>query len=145
MKVVLLADVKGVGKKGEVKEVADGYAANALIPKGLARKADAKVLNEVKQGKDAESFRHAELLKEAEGIKRKIETTDLKFNLKFGESGKAFGGLSSKEIESELASHGITVDKKKIELDGTIKAAGHYAVKIKLYGGIFAVLKVIVE
>ena len=145
MKIILLQDVSSLGRKGDIKEVADGYAANLLIPKGLAKKVDASVLNEKKQNVQAQDFKHGELLKEAEEQKAKLESADIVFKLKFGEGGKAFGGVSSKEIEGELTKKRIIVDKKKIELEDVLKNQGKYPVKIRLYGGVSAQLTVSIE
>ena len=145
MKVVLLQDIKTLGKKGEIKDVSDGYAANALIPKGLAKKVNSSIVNETKQSSLAADFKHNELLKEAGELKAKIEADEITFNLKFGENGKAFGGISSKEVEEALADHGIKVDKRKIDLESTIKMAGNYELNIKLYGGVIAKLRIAIE
>lgn len=145
MKVILLADIKTLGKKGEVKNVADGYASNLLIPRGLAKKVDASAINDSNQDKAAYQFRHEELLREAAATKAKIDSLTLVFKLKFGNNGKAFGGISSKEVEGELLARGIKIDRKKIELQDTLKAAGGYNAKIRLYDNVTATLKIIIE
>lgn len=145
MKVVLLADIKNVGKKGEVKQVADGYAANMLIPKGLAKKADTTSINAALQATAAESFKHQELVKEANDKKQALQNLQLKFLLNVGEGGKAFGGgITNKEIEQELTSKGFNIERKKIEFEPA-KKVGKYTAKIKLYDGIVANLVIIID
>lgn len=144
MKVVFLENCPQ-GKKGEVKEVSDGFARNFLLPKKLAKIVDAKVSNELKQQKDADKFHHEENLKEAMEIKKKLEAISIVQTIKFGENGKAFGSVSNKEIELALQEKGFKIDRKKIELNSLIKSEGTFIIKIKLYGGVEAKLKVIVE
>lgn len=137
MKVVFLVNNLS-GKKGEVKEVADGYAKNFLIPKGIVKQVNTSVTNELKQAQVASDFHHKESLKEAEQLKRKLKDVVISISLKIGQSGKAFGSVGSKEVSDSLEKLGFNIDRKKIEIEGTIKGEGLYNIKIKLYGGIVA-------
>ena len=145
MKVVLLKDVKGQGKKDQIIDVSDGYARNFLFPKKLAAVADAKVLNDIKN-KEAAKARRIELEKQAaretaaqfEGIVVKIRVTS-------GADGRLYGAVTTKDIAEALKEqHSIEVDKRKIVLDDPIKAYGTYTVDIKLYPEITGKLNVIV-
>ncbi len=140
MKVVLLADVKNIGKKGEIKNVADGYATNSLIPKGLAQKADATLSNNAKQKQAANAFHYEEDKKAATELKSKLEKLNLILTIKFGENGKAYSSVSNKEISDALKKQGFEVDRKKIDVD-VIKSEGTFFAKIKLFSGIVAKLK----
>lgn len=144
MKVVLLENC-AQGKKGEVKEVSDGFARNFLIPKKLAKVVDAKISNEIKQQNNADKFHHEENLKAANELKKSLEQITVVQTIKFGENGKAFGSVSNKEIETALKEKGFEIDRKKIALDSLIKSEGTFIIKIKLYGGVEAKLKVVVE
>lgn len=138
MKVVLLSDVKGTGKKGELVNVSDGYGRNYLFPRGLAREATAQVMNELKGAAEAKQ-RRAELEKEkAAGIAASVDGKTLKFTAKSGQGGKLFGAVTSKEVADELKrSFHVDVDKKKILLED-IKAYGTYTCELKLYNGVSA-------
>lgn len=140
MKVVLLADVKNLGKKGEIKNVADGYAANSLIPKGLAQKADAILSNDAKQKQAANAFHFEEEKTAATELKGKLDKLSLTLTIKFGENGKAYSSIGNKELADALKKQGFDIDRKKIEVD-TIKSEGTFFAKIKLFSGIVAKLK----
>ena len=145
MKVILLADVKGTGKKNDVVEVADGYARNFLIKKGLATFADNVKLKENKQLKDAQCFHKQVELDKAKELATKIEKSNIVMSLKFGENGKAFGSITSKEIAEELAKLGLDIEKKKIFLDENIKTAGTFTCTAKVDSEISCKFKVKVE
>ena len=133
MKVVLLKDVKGTGKKGEIKEVSDGYAKNFLLKNGSARIADTSAVNENKFQNDAAKYhKHQEFLA-AQDLAKKIEGKNVKLAIKCGANGKTFGSVTSKEISDELAKIGIVLDKKKIDLKEPIKQSGIYNVVAKVY------------
>lgn len=133
MKVLLLQDVKGQGKKGELVEVSDGYARNFLLPKKLAVLADNSVLNEIKNKEEAKKFREAEEKKAAIENAHKLEGIVVKLYATAGADGKFFGAISSKEIADELKKiSGIEVDKRKILTD-SIKAFGSYSIDVKLH------------
>jgi large subunit ribosomal protein L9 len=142
MKVILLENVKGVGKKDDIINANDGYARNYLLPKKLAVEANAKNLANLKSKQSSNAFRRNEDKKKAEEIKEKIEKIFLKIEVKAGENGKIFGGVTSKEISDELKKqYNIEVDKKKIELKETIKTIGVFDINIKLFEGVNANLK----
>lgn len=133
MKVVLLKDVKGTGKKGEIKEVADGFAKNFLFKNNFARLADNSAVNETKLQKDAANFHKQQELQAAKQLAKEVEGKTIVVKIKCGENGKTFGSITSKEISEELEKINITVDKKKIDLKEPIKAVGSYTVTAKIY------------
>ncbi len=145
MKVILKADVKGNGKKGEIINVSDGYARNFLFPKGLAVEANAQAMNEYNNAASSKAH-HEKMLKEAaEANKAKLDAASVTIKAKAGSGGRLFGSVTSKEIAAEIKNTlKLDVDKKKIVLDSDIKAFGTYTVPVKLYTGITANLKVIV-
>ncbi|MDO5707622.1 MAG: 50S ribosomal protein L9 [Andreesenia angusta] len=147
MKVILLKDIKNVGKKGEVIDAKDGYARNFLLPRKFAVEANQANLKKLKDKKESQEFREEEEKKEAESIAKKLESVELIFKTKVGENGKLFGSVTTKDIASELESkHDIEVDKRKIELEGgQIKDLGVTKAQIKLYPGVVGELKVKVE
>ncbi len=132
MKVVLLKDVKGTGKTGDIVEAKDGFARNFLIKNGLAKEADAQVLNDTKFKKDAQAFHRQEQLKANKQLKENLDGKQVEISVKCGENGKFFGSVTSKEIAEKLYELGYDIDKKKILLDGNIKAIGNYSVKIRI-------------
>lgn len=137
MKVVLLADIKGVGKKDEVKEVSDGYARNFLFKKKLAIEADAKALNEIKN-KEASRQHKIEVEKaEATALAEKLKTTVVKIVAQGGTDGRLYGSVTAKDIAEKLEKdHGIVIDKRKLALAEPIKAHGTYHADVKLYADI---------
>lgn len=143
MKVILLDNIKGVGKKDEVINASDGYARNFLFPKKLALEATKDNLVKLKAKQD--SNQHKKDLKKAKAIEiaNKLKEIVLKIEVKAGDNGKIFGGVTSKEISENLKTqYNIDVDKKKIVLKETIKVLGTVNVDIKLYEGVLATLKV---
>lgn len=143
MRVVLNENVKGLGKKLDEVNVSEGYARNFLLPKHLASLADAKAVSEAASKKDSISFKHNTEKQKAKMIKKQIEGIELEFKIKIGESGKAFGSITQKEIEEEIKTKtGLNIDKKKIELIHPIKTEGNYEVKIKLFEGTTATQKI---
>ena len=145
MKVLLLQDVKGSGKKGDIVEVNDGYATNFLLKKNLAKKADNAVMLE-KQSQLASQERNKQIEKNAATEKaNKLNNREIKIVAKKGENGKLFGAITSKEIAEEIAKSGIEVDKKQIILESPIKSVGKYFVEAKLYSGVVAKFSVVVE
>jgi len=145
MKVILKENIKGVGKKDQIINAADGYARNYLLPKGLAVPADVGNLNNLKSKNTSESFRKGEDLKEAKEIAEKMKKITLKINVKAGANGRLFGAVTAREISEALKKeHNIDVDKKKIILEDSIKEAGVTRVNIKLNEGVMAELKVLV-
>ncbi len=145
MKVLLLQDVKGSGKKGDIVEISDGYAKNFLLKKGLAKQADKAVLCE-KQAQVASQERTKMLEKQsAEQLAKDLNKKTFVVKAKLGDNGKLFGAVTSKEIADSLHDAGFEVDKKKIVLASPIKSVGKYEVLAKLYSGVSTVFFVSVE
>ena len=142
MKVILLADIKGVGKKDQVINASDGYARNFLFPKKLAVEANNENMSKLKAKNESKAYKKEMDIKEAKAVKEKIEKLTMKMVVKAGENGKIFGGVTSKEIAENLKKeYSIEIDKKKVLLPETIKNIGTFTVDIKLYEGIIAQLK----
>ena len=131
MKVILLKDVKGTGKKGDVVTVSDGYANNYLIPNKIAQNANATNVNLNNQAKSSEAHKAEVILNEAKELKQKLDNLSIELSIKCGENGKTFGSVTSKEIADKLLSLGFEIDKKKIDFS-PVKTIGLYHVKIKL-------------
>lgn len=145
MKVVLQADVKGSGKKGQLVEVADGYARNFLLKKGLAIPADAGAMNELKNREASAAYRLAEEKKAAEAQKAAIDGKTVKLSAKAGANGKLFGSVTAKEIAEGLEKqYGTAIEKRRVALKEEIKAFGTYPVEVKIYNGISAVITIVV-
>ena len=143
MKVILKENIKGVGKKDEIINASDGYARNYLFPKNLAVEANATNLSKLKTKQDSESYKKNQEKEEAKSLAEKLEKVRLRFNVKTGENGKVFGGVSSKEIADKLEKdYNFKVDKKKMELKETIKTLGITKVNVKLYEGVIASLNI---
>ena len=143
MKVILKADIKGVGKKDEVINASDGYARNFLFPKNLAVEANAENMAKLKAKQNSAKFQKEQEKEEALKIADKLSKIILKIKVKAGENGKIFGGVSAKEIAQELEKeYKIKVDKKKIDLKETIKTLGMQNVEIKLFEGVVGKLKI---
>lgn len=143
MKVILQADIKGVGKKDQVIEASDGYARNYLFPKKLAIEANAENMNEWKAKQNSQAYKKSQEKEEAKKTAKKMENIMVKVEIRAGENGRIFGSVSSKEIAENLEKqHKITVDKKKIDLKEPIKSLGVRVVDVKLYEGIIGKLKV---
>ena len=146
MKVILLQDVKSVGKKGDVVDVSDGYAKNFIFKKKLGTPADSKNMNDLKLKKANEEKVAAENLANAKEYAKVIESKTVIVRLKAGEGGKTFGSVSSKEIAQEAKTQfDMDIDKKKIVLAEPIKAFGTFEVPVKLHTQVTATLKVKVE
>lgn len=143
MKVILLDNIKGVGKKDEIINASDGYARNFLFPRKLAVEANAENMSKLNNKKDANQYKKDVEKQAAEEMAKKIKEIMLKIKVKAGENGKIFGGVTPKEISENLKSqYKFEIDKKKIELKEPIKTLGSFEVTIKLYEGIVGVLKV---
>ncbi|MBT1247420.1 MULTISPECIES: 50S ribosomal protein L9 [unclassified Thermosipho (in: thermotogales)] len=143
MKVVLLRDVPKIGKKGEIKNVSDGYARNFLIPKGLALEATPKVLKRLEDERKKAEEEKAKKKKENEEILKNLQKYFYKILVKAGESGKLFGALTSSDIaDAILKFSGIKIDKKHIILDKPIKNVGIYDILIKFPEGVSGKIKV---
>lgn len=146
MKVILLQDVKSLGKKGDEVNVSDGYARNMLLPKGLGVEATAKNKNDLKLQKANEERIAQENLEAAQAFGKQIESKEVNLTLKVGEGGRVFGSISSKEIaEAAKAQMGYDIDKKKLQMTSPIKELGTTMVPVRLHPKVTAELKVIVK
>ena len=145
MKVILLEDVKALGKKGEIVNVSDGYARNCIFPKKLGLEATSKNLNDLKLQKANEDKKAQALLDEAKELAKKVEAGKVTLAIKVGEGGRTFGSVSSKEIAVEVKKQmDLDIDKKKIQLKDAIKTLGTHEVPVKLHAKVTATLKVVV-
>jgi large subunit ribosomal protein L9 len=145
MKVILLKDVKNVGKKGTTINAKDGYARNFLFPKNLAIEANAVNLKNLERAKKQKEAEEEAIFKEAKALEEELAKITLVIKSKVGEHGKLFGSITTKEIADLLESeNNISIDKRKFELDETIKSVGEYSVKVKLHSKVTAALKVVV-
>lgn len=146
MEIILLEDVKSLGKKGEIVKVSDGYARNYILPKKLGLEANPKNLNDLKIQK-AKKQRQDELeLAAAKEFAVKVEAKPVRLSIKTGKEGRVFGSISSKEISLEAKKQlGLDIDKKKMKLEESIKALGTYEIPCKLHKDVTAKLKVVVE
>lgn len=145
MKVILLKDVKGSGKKGEVVNVSDGYATNYLFRQGLAQPANAQNLSALEAQRSSELYKKEVALKEAKELAEKLGAVTVELTASVGANGKLFGALSSQSIADALAKSGIVVDKKKIVLDQPIKQTGNYRVTVRLHPEVTATVNVAVS
>ena len=146
MKVVLLQDVKAQGKKGELINVSDGYARNFLFPKGLAVEADAKIMSELKSKEEARLHKIEEEKAAARAVAEKLTGIVVKLKSTAGADGRLYGSVTAKDIAEALEKeHGITVDKRKIVMDGPIRAFGSYALDVKLYTEVSGKINVVVS
>ena len=145
MKVIFLVDVKGKGKKGEIKEVPTGYAQNFLIKKNLAKEANAQAIGELRGKQKSEEKAHAELVAEAQSIKAKLENeaTVVQFTEKIGPDGRTFGSITNKKIAEELEKQfGIKIDKRHIQVASPIRSTGLIDVPVKIYQDITAIINI---
>ena len=145
MKVIFLADVKGKGKKGEIKEVPTGYAQNFLIKKNLAKEANAQAIGELRGKQKSEEKAHAELVAEAQSIKAKLENeaTVVQFTEKIGPDGRTFGSITNKKIAEELEKQfGIKIEKRHIQVASPIRSTGLIDVPVKIYQDITAIINI---
>ncbi|WP_404469266.1 50S ribosomal protein L9 [Sutcliffiella horikoshii] len=143
MRVIFLKDVKGKGKKGEVKNVADGYAHNFLLKQGLAMEASNGNLKSLEAQKNKEVKEAEQELENAKKLKETLEKLTLEFQTKSGEGGRLFGSITTKQIAEELQKkHKIKIDKRKMELNDAIRALGYTNVPVKLHTDVTATLKV---
>ena len=145
MKIILIEDVKALGKKGEIVNVNDGYARNFILPKKLGLEATGKNLNDLKLQKANEEKVAQQIWDEAKELGKKLEAGKVELAIKIGEGGRAFGSVSSKEISVAVKEQmGYDIDKKKIQLKDAIKTLGTHTVPVKLHPKVTVELKVIV-
>lgn len=146
MKVILLEDVKALGKKGQIVNVNDGYARNFILPKKLGLEANNKNLNDLKLKKANDEKIAQEQLEDAQELGKKIEAGKVELAIKVGEGGRTFGSVSTKEIAAAVKEQiGYDIDKKKIQLKEAIKTLGTHNVPVKLHTKVIAELKVVVK
>lgn len=146
MKVLLLTDVKGQGKKDQIVEVSDGYARNFLFPKKMAVAADAKIVADIKNKEESKQYRLKEEKAAAEQLAQKINSLIVTIENSSGNDGRLYGSVTAKDIAEALAKqHNIDIDKRKISMSENIKAYGTYNVEIKVYPEVSAKLKVTVK
>ncbi len=144
MKVILLKDVKELGKKGELIEAKDGYARNFLFPRKLAEEANSSNMKEMKEQMESKKLKKANELSDAKELAKKLEATKVIIKTKSGDGGRLFGSITTKDIAEILKKeHGIEIDKRKIELDGgNIKTMGTTQAEIKIYPTVLAKMKI---
>ena len=142
MKVIFIKDIKGQAKKGDVKEVSEGYAANFLFPRGLARSATDGNMKTLENQTSAEQKRKQQEKDEAAELGKKLEEMTIELKAKSGDGGRLFGAITSKQIAEELAANGVKIDKRKIELNDPIRTLGVTQVPVKLHPEVKATLKV---
>ncbi|GAB6927943.1 50S ribosomal protein L9 [Paenibacillus sp. JCM 10914] len=142
MKVIFIKDMKGQGKKGDVKEVSEGYATNFLIPRGVARPATDGNMKNLEQQQASEQKRKEQEKEEAQALGKKLEEMTIVLKAKSGEGGRLFGAITSKQIAEALAGQKIKIDKRKIELSDPIRSLGVTQVPVKLHPDVKATLKV---
>ncbi|MCY7217862.1 50S ribosomal protein L9 [Streptococcus cristatus] len=144
MKVIFLADVKGKGKKGEIKEMPTGYAQNFLIKKNLAKEATAQAIGELRGKQKSQEKAHAEMVAEAQAIRAKLEeeATVVAFTEKVGPDGRTFGSITNKKIADELQKQfGLKIDKRNIKVDSPIRSIGLIDVPVKIYQDVTSVIR----
>ena len=144
MKVLLTADVKGTGKKGDVVEVADGYGRNFLLMKGWATAATAANVNQAKQKQEAAAFHKAEEIKAVKALAAEVNGKTVNVGIKTGENGKMFGSVTTANVAAALKELGFDIDKKKIKMDA-VKTLGTFAAEIRLMEGVTAKITVVVQ
>lgn len=137
MKVILLQDIKGTGKKDQILEISDGYARNYLFPRKLAKEATAEAVNALEKSRSADRHREEVRKQQAEERSRALKGKVIQLEVRGGENGKLYGSVTNDQIAAALKEqHGIDVDKRKLEQDEPIKTAGQAFVTLKLYPGI---------
>lgn len=146
MQIILLADVKSLGKEGDVVKVSDGYARNFILPKKLGVEATPKNMEELKERKAAEEQRQKEIYEEAKAFGEKLSASSVSLSIKGGQGGRTFGAVTAKEISAAIKEQlGYDVDKKKIVLAENLKNAGNYSVTIRLHPKVSVEMKVGIE
>lgn len=146
MKVILLANVPGTGKKDQIVDVSDGYARNYLLPRKLAKEATATAVNAIRQAKSAEDHKESMRRKEAQERAEQLRKKEIILTARCGEKGRLYGSVTSQEIADALyAQHQVKVEKRNVELSGPVHTVGEYEASIWLYAGITVPMKVIVK
>jgi large subunit ribosomal protein L9 len=146
MIVILLKDVKGTGKAGEIVKVSDGYARNMLIPRGMAKEATDGNVRSLEKAKAVQAQKDADAKAAAEKLAEELKDKEIVIRTKGGEGGKLFGSITTKDIETAVKDQlGVKIDKKKMQMESPIKHIGSHEVAVKLAGGVAAVIRVKVE
>ena len=145
MRVILRREVKGVGKAGDVKDVADGYALNFLLPRGLAVRASEGALREVERERESVQLRREREGAEMRELAKRIEQTALSFALRSGAQGRVFGSVTNRDVAASLAARGIAVERAQVQLAEPIRSFGTHSVEVRLPGDVRAQLTVTVE
>ena len=145
MKVVLKEDVKNLGSKGDIVDAADGYARNYLMPRGLAAEATKQKIKEMKEKEAKKNRLENEKREDANKLKSKLESEKFEIKVKAGDNGRLFGSVNTKDIAEAAAEKDYDIDKRKIDLDDSIKSLGMHTVEVKLYDDITANLKINVK
>lgn len=145
MKVILLQDIENLGKKFDVKEIADGYARNFLIPKKMAKPATSSALAEIEKAKEQEVQKAEEDLKLTQELASQIDGLEIEIKTKVSEDGNLFGSINSQRIVQALEEHGYKIDKSQIKLESPIKEVGEYSISINFNHGLEAQIKLIVN
>ena len=146
MIVILLKDVKGTGKAGEIVKVSDGYARNMLIPRGMAKEATDGNVRSLEKAKAVQAQKDADAKAAAEKLAEELKDKEIVIRTKGGEGGKLFGSSTTKDIEAAVKDQlGVKIDKKKMQMESPIKHIGSHEVAVKLAGGVAAVIRVKVE
>lgn len=146
MKVILTQEVKKLGSKGQILEVSDGYARNYLIPQGLAEEATKTKIKEIQEKSIKEEKKKSSEKDNAEALKNKLHGKKVEIRVKAGAGDKLFGAVTTREIADLIqAEFGVTIDKKKIEMDESIKHLGQYKIRLKIYPSVQAELKLVVS
>lgn len=145
MKVILMQDVKSLGKKGDIKEVAEGYARNFLFPRRLAVEASGGHLKQHRQQEEVKAGKKSKVLEAAQKTAAKMEGQVIEISVRVGENGRLFGSVTNNDVAAALKDKGFSVDKRKVELPETVKSVGTYPVRVKLHPEVDANLQLIVK
>jgi len=145
MKVLFIKDLRGQGKRGDIKEVKDGYAKNFLIKNGYASQLTDSTLGKYNRECEYQKEQDEKMRKDANTLKQKLEKVELVFVVKTGKEDQVFGSISAKQIKEELDNKGYSIDRKQVEFDHTVSSLGYHEVKINLYKDIYAKIKVKLE
>ena len=146
MKVILLKDIKGTGKKDQIIEVSDGFGRNYLLPRKLAVEATNEAVNSIENSKSAAKHREDVKKNDAETAAREMKGKTVTLKVRAGENGRLYGSITTQEIADALkAQHGVEVDKRKIEVDGKVTSVGQTTITIKLYAGVATKMNLVIE
>lgn len=146
MKVILMQDIKALGKKGELVDVSDGYARNYLMPRKLAKEANSQAMNEYQNAENSKNYKIATQKSQAEDYKKMLEGKTFRMTAKAGTGGRLFGSITAKQVAEEIKKqYNISVDKRKVVLERDIKEFGTYKAEVKLFTGISANIDIAVS